>query len=132
MGKLKGLLLLLISVMVLNGCIVPQYISYDDVVRDSKSEDYFVRIYEDGDLEEGDYKVIGEVIINGGVDVNVMMEDVRRKVREIGGDGIIELLVNGSNETNVSGINGIVTSSISNTFIIKGTLAYSFWITLTF
>ena len=120
MGKLKGLLLLLISVMVLNGCIVPQYISYDDVVRDSKSEDYFVRIYEDGELEEGDYKVIGEVIINGGVDVNVMMEDVRRKVREIGGDGIIELLVNGSNETNVSGINGIVTSSISNTFIIKG------------
>ena len=120
MRKLKGLLLLLISVMVLNGCIVPQYISYDDVVRDSKSEDYFVRIYEDGELEEGDYKVIGEVIINGGVDVNVMMEDVRRKVREIGGDGIIELLVNGSNETNVSGINGIVTSSISNTFIIKG------------
>ena len=120
MGKLKGLLLLLISVMVLNGCIVPQYISYDDVVRDSKSEDYFVRIYEDGELEEGDYKVIGEVIINGGVDVNVMMEDVRRKVREIGGDGIIELLVNGSNETNVSGVNGIVTSSISNTFIIKG------------
>ena len=120
MIKLKGLLLLLISVMVLNGCIVPQYISYDDVVRDSKSEDYFVRIYEDGELEEGDYKVIGEVIINGGVDVNVMMEDVRRKVREIGGDGIIELLVNGSNETNVSGINGIVTSSISNTFIIKG------------
>ena len=119
MRKLKGLLLL-ISVMVLNGCIVPQYISYDDVVRDSKSEDYFVRIYEDGELEEGDYKVIGEVIINGGVDVNVMMEDVRRKVREIGGDGIIELLVNGSNETNVSGINGIVTSSISNTFIIKG------------
>ena len=120
MRKLKGLLLLLISVMVLNGCIVPQYISYDDVVRDSKSEDYFVRIYEDGELEEGDYKVIGEVIINGGVDVNIMMEDVRRKVREIGGDGIIELLVNGSNETNVSGINGIVTSSISNTFIIKG------------
>ena len=120
MIKLKGLLLLLISVMVLNGCIVPQYISYDDVVRDSKSEDYFVRIYEDGELEEGDYKVIGEVIINGGVDVNVMMEDVRRKVREIGGDGIIELLVNGSNETNVSGVNGIVTSSISNTFIIKG------------
>ena len=120
MRKLKGLLLLLISVMVLNGCIVPQYISYDDVVRNSKSEDYFVRIYEDGELEEGDYKVIGEVIINGGVDVNVMMEDVRRKVREIGGDGIIELLVNGSNETNVSGVNGIVTSSISNTFIIKG------------
>ena len=120
MEKLKGLLLLLISVMVLNGCIVPQYISYDDVVRDSKSEDYFVRIYEDGELEEGDYKVIGEVIINGGVDVSVMMEDIRNKVREIGGDGIIELLVNGSNETNVSGVNGIVTSSISNTFIIKG------------
>lgn len=120
MRKLKGLFLLLISVMVLNGCIVPQYISYDDVVRDSKSEDYFVRIYEDGELEEGDYKVIGEVIINGGVDVNVMMEDIRNKVREIGGDGIIDLLVNGSNETNVSGVNGIVTSSISNTFIIKG------------
>ena len=120
MGKLKGLFLLLISVMVLNGCIVPQYISYDDVVRDSKSEDYFVRIYEDGELEEGDYKVIGEVIINGGVDVSVMMEDIRNKVREIGGDGIIDLLVNGSNETNVSGVNGIVTSSISNTFIIKG------------
>ena len=120
MRKLKGLLLLLIGVMVFNGCIVPQYISYDDVVRDSKSEDYFVRIYEDGELEEGDYKVIGEVIINGGVDVSVMMEDIRNKVREIGGDGIIELLVNGSNETYVSGINGIVTSSISNTFIIKG------------
>ena len=56
MIKLKGLLLLLISVMVLNGCIVPQYISYDDVVREGKGEDYFVRIYEDGELEEGDYK----------------------------------------------------------------------------
>ena len=49
-----------------------------------------------------------------------MIEDIRSKVKEIGGDGIIELLVNGSNETNVSGVNRIVTSSISNTFIIKG------------
>ena len=46
MRKLKGLLLLLISVLVLNGCIVPQYISYDGVIRDSKSEDYIIKIYE--------------------------------------------------------------------------------------
>ena len=116
MGKLKGLLLLLISVMVLNGCIVPQYISYDDVVRESKSEDYFVRIYEDGELEEGDYKVIGEVIINGGVDVNVMMEDVRRKVREIGGDGIIEFVEWGY----VKELNGVIRISVSNVYEIKG------------
>ena len=116
MGKLKGLLLLLIGVMVLNGCIVPQYISYDDVVRDSKSEDYFVRIYEDGELEEGDYKVIGEVIINGGVDVNVMMEDVRRKVREIGGDGIIEFVEWGY----VKELNGVIRNSVSNVYEIKG------------
>ena len=116
MGKLRGLLLLLIGVMVLNGCIVPQYISYDDVVRDSKSEDYFVRIYEDGELEEGDYKVIGEVIINGGVDVNVMMEDVRRKVREIGGDGIIEFVEWGY----VKELNGVIRNSVSNVYEIKG------------
>ena len=116
MEKLKGLLLLLISVMVLNGCIVPQYISYDDVVRESKSEDYFVRIYEDGELEEGDYKVIGEVIINGGVDVNVMMEDVRRKVREIGGDGIIEFVEWGY----VKELNGVIRNSVSNVYEIKG------------
>ena len=116
MRKLKGLLLLLISVMVLNGCIVPQYISYDDVVRISKSEDYFVRIYEDGELEEGDYKVIGEVIINGGVDVNVMMEDIRSKVRDIGGDGIIEFVEWGY----VSEVNGIMRSRVSNIYEIKG------------
>jgi hypothetical protein len=116
MGKLKGLLLLLISVMVLNGCIVPQYFSYDDVVRDSKSEDYFVRIYEDGELEEGDYKVIGEVIINGGVDVNVMMEDVRRKVRKIGGDGLIEFVEWGY----VKELNGVIRNSVSNVYEIKG------------
>ena len=116
MRKLKGLLLLLISVMVLNGCIVPQYISYDDVVRYSKSEDYFVRIYEDGELEEGDYKVIGEVIINGGVDVNVMMEDVRRKVRKIGGDGLIEFVEWGY----VKELNGVIRNSVSNVYEIKG------------
>jgi hypothetical protein len=102
--------------MVLNGCIVPQYISYDDVVRISKSEDYFVRIYEDGELEEGDYKVIGEVIINGGVDVNVMMEDIRSKVRDIGGDGIIEFVEWGY----VSEVNGIMRSRVSNIYEIKG------------
>ena len=116
MRKLKGLFLILISVMVLNGCIVPQYISYDDVVRYSKSEDYFVRIYEDGELEEGDYKVIGEVIINGGVDVNVMMEDVRRKVRKIGGDGLIEFVEWGY----VKELNGVIRNSVSNVYEIKG------------
>ena len=116
MRKLKGLFLILISVMVLNGCIVPQYISYDDVVRDIKSEDYFVRIYEDGELEEGDYKVIGEVIINGGVDVNVMMEDVRRKVRKIGGDGLIEFVEWGY----VKELNGVIRNSVSNVYEIKG------------
>jgi len=120
MGKLKGLFLLLISVMVLNGCIVPQYISYDDVVRNSKSEDYFVRIYEDGELEEGDYKVIGEVIVSDGVDVNVLIDMMRKKVREIGGDGIIELNVNGKNNSVVSGVNSIVSGSSYTSFIVKG------------
>ena len=45
--KLKGLLLLLISVMVFSGCSVPQYINYDNIVRESKGEDFFVKIYDE-------------------------------------------------------------------------------------
>jgi len=118
--KLKGLLLLLISVMVLNGCIVPQYISYDDVVRDSKSEDYFVRIYEDGELEGLDYNIIGEVVISGSDNVVKMMELIRKKTKEIGGDGIIELEVNGNSVSSVSGVNGFVSPIVYDTFFIKG------------
>ena len=117
---MKNIFLILIGVLVLNGCIVPQYISYDGVIRDSKSEDYIIKIYENEELEDIDYKIIGEVVINGGMDVSVMMNDLRKKVREIGGDGIIELEVNGSSVSNVSGVNGVVSSYVSSTYFIKG------------
>ena len=54
--KLKGLLLLLISVMVLNGCSVPQYIKYDNIVRESKGEDFFVKIYDESELVDLEYE----------------------------------------------------------------------------
>lgn len=75
--------------MVLNGCIIPQYISYDDVVREGKGEDYFVRIYEDGELVDLEYEVIGEVVIQGTEVVEVLLERLRDKVKEVGGDGLI-------------------------------------------
>lgn len=56
MRKLKGLLLLLISVMVLNGCSVPQYIKYDNIVRESKGEDFFVKIYDESELVDLEYE----------------------------------------------------------------------------
>lgn len=105
--------------MVLNGCVVPQYISYDEVVRDSKSEDYFVRIYEDGELEGLDYNIIGEVVISGSDNVVKMIELIRKKSKEIGGDGIIDLEVNGNSVSSVSGVNGFVSPIVYDTFFIK-------------
>ena len=42
--------------MVLNGCSVPQYIKYDNIVRESKGEDFFVKIYDESELVDLEYE----------------------------------------------------------------------------
>ena len=110
----------LVLVLLLSNCIVPQYISYDDIVRESKSEDYSIKIYSEDDLSGINYRIIGEVIVSDGNDVNVLIDLMRKKVREIGGDGIIELDVNGNNADVISGVNGIIVGSSYTSFIVKG------------
>ena len=75
----KKRLWLIVSVLVLSNCIVPQYINYDDVVRESKSEDYNVKIYTENELSDLNYMVIGEVIVSDHNDVNVLIGLMRRK-----------------------------------------------------
>lgn len=116
----KNRLWYLVLVLLLSNCIVPQYISYDDIVRESKSEDYSIRIYSEDDLSGINYRIIGEVIVSDHTDVNVLIDLMKKKVREIGGDGIIELDVNGSNADVISGVNGVIVSSSHTSLFIKG------------
>jgi hypothetical protein len=116
----KKRLWLIVSVLVLSNCIVPQYINYDDVVRESKSEDYNVKIYTENELSDLNYMVIGEVIVSDHNDVNVLIGLMRKKVKEIGGDGIIELEVNGDIASAIIGGNGYVVGGSYTSFIVKG------------
>ena len=120
MRKLKGLLLLLISVMVLNGCSVPQYINYDNIVRESKGEDFFVKIYNESELVDLEYEVIGEVVIQGTEVVEVLLERLRDKVKEVGGDGLIEFSVNGFITSGVYNIGDYVYSVPEDGLILGG------------
>ena len=42
--------------MVLNGCSVPQYIKYDNIVRESKGEDFVIKIYDESELVDLEYE----------------------------------------------------------------------------
>lgn len=84
-----------VLLVLISGCAKPSYINYDSILRESKGKDFFVKIYDESELVNLEYEVIGEVVIQGSEDVEVLLKRLRDKVKEVGGDGLIEFSVNG-------------------------------------
>ena len=83
---------LLTSIIVLYGCITPNYIPYDDSSRESKDENFEVKVYTQEQLNVNDYEIIGEISVEGcSCEIEKMLKEIKNKVRQEGGDAIIDL-----------------------------------------
>ena len=65
MNQPKTGLLFFFSIMGLFGCITPEYIPYDNSSRESKEENFVVKVYNREQLIENDYKIIGKISVEG-------------------------------------------------------------------
>ena len=63
MNQLKTGLLFFFSIMGLFGCITPEYIPYDNSLRESKEENFVVKVYNREQLIENDYEIIGKISV---------------------------------------------------------------------
>lgn len=103
MNKLKVGLCLLLGFVMIVSCVRVRSISYEQDFRESKPDNYPVEILEADNIER-EYKVIGEVTANGpNYRTEKILEKLRAKVREIGGDAVIDF------ETGSSGV-GVINS----------------------
>ena len=92
MGKLKHLSILLLMNIVFVSCIVPSFISYNDVQRESKEENFVVRIYTQEQLDSDEYEIIGQISVEGcSCEIDKMLKEIKNKVRQEGGEAIIDL-----------------------------------------
>lgn len=83
---------LLTSIIVLHGCITPNYIPYDDSSRESKDENFEVKVYTQEQLNVNDYEIIGEISVEGcSCEIEKMLKEIKDKVRQEGGDALIDL-----------------------------------------
>lgn len=92
MRKLHVGIILILVFTVLSSCVRVRAISYDEVDRKPKPTNFPVEIIDSESIEK-EYKVIGEV---SGEAINAkssqaILEKLRTKVREMGGDAMIEL-----------------------------------------
>jgi hypothetical protein len=84
---------LIFIIVFLYGCITVRNVRYESVIRDPKSQDYPIEIFESKDLER-DYKVIGivEASFAGKVkNLNKIADKLRQEARKMGGDALIDL-----------------------------------------
>ena len=92
MNQPKTGLLFFFSIMGLFGCITPEYIPYDNNSRESKEENFVVKVYNREQLIENDYEIIGEISVEGcSCEIEKMLKEIKDKVRQEGGDAIIDL-----------------------------------------
>ena len=83
---------LLISIIALYGCITPNYIPYDNSSRERKDENFEVKVYNQEQLNINDYDIIGEISVEGcSCELEKMLKEIKDKVRQEGGDAIIDL-----------------------------------------
>ena len=83
---------LLISIIALYGCITPNYIPYDNSSREPKDENFEVKVYTQEQLNSDEYEIIGQISVEGcSCEIEKMLKEIKDKVRQEGGDAIIDL-----------------------------------------
>jgi hypothetical protein len=111
MGKLNYLSILVIINIVFTSCIVPSYTSYDDTRRVPKDENFDVKVYNQEQLNVNDYKIIGEISVEGcSCEIEKMLKEIKDKVRHEGGDALIDLSLG-------DGVGGRIST---DTYLISG------------
>ena len=111
MNQPKTGLLFFFSIMGLFGCITPEYIPYDNSSRESKEENFVVKVYNREQLIENDYKIIGKISVEGcSCEIEKMLKEIKNKVKKEGGEAIIDLSLG-------DGIGGKIST---DTYIISG------------
>ena len=102
---------LLISVIAFCGCITPNYIQYDYSSRESKDENFVVKVYNQEQLNVNDYKIIGEISVEGcSCEIEKMLKEIKDTVKEVGGEAIIDLSLG-------DGVGGRIST---DTYLISG------------
>ena len=102
---------LLISVIAFCGCITPNYIQYDYSSRESKDENFVVKVYNQEQLNINDYKIIGEISVEGcSCEIEKMLKEIKDTVKEVGGEAIIDLSLG-------DGVGGRIST---DTYLISG------------
>ena len=111
MNQPKTGLLFFFSIMGLFGCITPEYIPYDNSLRESKEENFVVKVYNREQLIENDYEIIGKISVEGcSCEIEKMLKEIKNKVKKEGGEAIIDLSLS-------DGIGGKIST---DTYIISG------------
>jgi hypothetical protein len=111
MGKLKYLSILVLINIVFTSCIVPSYISYEDTRRERKDENFVVKVYSQEQLNVNDYKIIGEISVEGcSCEIEKMLKEIKDTVKEVGGEAIIDLSLG-------DGVGGRIST---DTYLISG------------
>lgn len=110
-GKLKYLFIFVLINIVFTSCIVPSYISYDDTRREPKAEKFLVKVYNQDQLSVNDYKIIGEISVEGcSCEIEKMLKEIKNTVKEVGGEAIMDLSLD-------EGVGGKISS---DTYLISG------------
>ena len=104
-------LLFFFSIMVLFGCITPEYIPYYNSSIESKEENFVVKVYNREQLIGNDYEIVGEISVEGcSCEIEKMLNEIKNKVKKEGGEAIIDLSLG-------EGIGGKIST---DTYIISG------------
>ena len=83
---------LLTSIITLYGCITPTYIPYVNSSQVPKDENFEVKVYNQEQLNSDEYKIIGEISVEGcSCEIEKMLKEIKDKVRQEGGEAIIDL-----------------------------------------
>ena len=66
--------------MVLFGCITPEYIPYYNSSRESKEENFVVKVYNREQLIGNDYEIIGEISVEGcSCEIEKMLNESKKR-----------------------------------------------------
>ena len=113
MNQPKTGILLFSCILAFYGCITAEYVSYDNSSRESKHKNFQVKIYNQEQLDESEYEIIGEFSVAGcSCEIEKMLKKIKDKVREEGGGGIIDLSLLGGVGGRISTGNYVITGKV--------------------
>ena len=113
MGKLKHLSIFILMNIVFVSCIVPSFTSFNDVQRESKEENFVVRVYTQEQLNSYEYEIIGQISVEGcSCEIEKMLKKIKDRVRKEGGDGILDLSLRGGIGGRISTENYLISGKV--------------------